>query len=65
MRRLARTVADLDSVGGGGDGDGAGLEAIGVGNDVVGAGPGVIEIDHLQEALLLRCQREFLLGAVQ
>jgi predicted ATPase with chaperone activity len=51
IRRLARTIADLDTV------DGSG-------------GPsrpdtGLIDVEHVEEALLLRCQREYLLGSAQ
>ncbi len=77
VRRLARTVADLAALGEVPDGEHAGGGSAGwsadgladgsadVGNIAADTGCGVIEIDHLREALLLRCQREFLLGAGQ
>ncbi len=59
VRRLARTIADLDGVGrqvwGEAGGRAAGAGAIDASRDVV-------DVDQVQEALLLRCQREYLLG---
>jgi magnesium chelatase family protein len=51
VRRLARTIADLDEIRGSGGSVGP-LEDRG----------GLVGIEHLSEALILRCQRGYLLG---
>ncbi|HEV3281929.1 MAG TPA: YifB family Mg chelatase-like AAA ATPase [Acidimicrobiales bacterium] len=56
IRRMALTIADLASIGSGG-----------IGDDGSSSQPGrvVIDVEQLQQALLLRCQREYLLGSAQ
>jgi hypothetical protein len=53
---MALTIADLASIGSGG-----------IGDDGSSSQPGrvVIDVEQLQQALLLRCQREYLLGSAQ
>lgn len=59
IRRLARTIADLDEVGRHLGPEVSELDAAAV---VTHARRQVVDVDHVQEALLLRCQREYLLG---
>jgi magnesium chelatase family protein len=56
IRRLALTIADLASIDPGAPDEG-GVSP--------GPGTGVIDVEQLQQALLLRCQREYLLGSAQ
>jgi magnesium chelatase family protein len=79
VRRLARTVADLETLATEAGVSGMRSGAAGADNSAVGAGDGVtsngggadsadvgvIEVEHLQQALLLRSQREYLLGSAQ
>jgi magnesium chelatase family protein len=56
IRRLALTIADLAAISRGciGDGEPSSLP-----------GAAAIEVEQLQQALLLRCQREYLLGGAR
>ncbi len=59
VRRLARTIADLDAVGREMTGGVGGPDE---GGGVTGQDRDVIDADQVHEALLLRCQRQYLLG---